>query len=100
MPDDKTESEKDTHKKIKIPEFKIGGRVDKTGLALVHEGEKIIPAPDARAEIAEYGEPNTQRVNNFYFPVEIEIVGDISKEQIKEIENRIYKQLVDALSVE
>lgn len=34
--------------KHKIPSYKKGGRVRKTGLALVHKGEKVVPAKNMK----------------------------------------------------
>lgn len=44
--------------------------VERTGLALVHAGDRIYPAPGAEAELAPGG-----NVVRYYFPVEVEIVG-------------------------
>jgi hypothetical protein len=46
-------------------------RVERSGLALVHEGERIYPAEGSRAVFGAL-EAN---VVNYYFPVEIEIIG-------------------------
>jgi hypothetical protein len=46
-------------------------RVERTGIALVHEGERIFPAEDSAAGLA--GLPGG--VVNYYFPFEIEVVG-------------------------
>lgn len=46
-------------------------RVERTGLALVHEGERIFPDEKSAAALA----PLTASVVNYHFPVEIEIVG-------------------------
>lgn len=43
----------------------------RTGLALVHEGERIYPDEDSAAKLVA-GEAN---IVNYYFPVEIEIIG-------------------------
>ena len=45
--------------------------VDRTGIALVHEGERIFAPVAAAAELSLLGE----RVVNYWFPVEIEVVG-------------------------
>lgn len=45
--------------------------VERTGLALVHEGERIIAAPDAVAALTDA----PAQIINYYFPVEIEVVG-------------------------
>ena len=47
-------------------------RVERTGLALVHEGERIFPDERSAAALA----PLTASVVNYHFPVEVEIVGD------------------------
>jgi hypothetical protein len=59
--------------------------VQRTGLALVHEGERIYAAEDAAATLAPMA-----NVVNYYFPVEIEIVGAGSAEEFAE---RIYAAL-------
>lgn len=46
-------------------------RVEKTGLAMVTEGDQIFPA---RGSLAAIG-PLAPAVVNYYFPVEIEVVG-------------------------
>lgn len=45
--------------------------VERTGLALVHEGERIFPAADAAAMFTSAG----ANIVNYYFPVEIEVVS-------------------------
>src|SRR5262249_10747174 len=53
--------------------------VERTGLALVHEGERIYPSEDSTATL-------TPMVNvvNYYFPVEIEIVGEGAADKLAE----------------
>ena len=46
-------------------------RVERTGLALVHEGERIFPAEDSAGRLG----PLAPSVVNYYFPVEIEVIG-------------------------
>jgi hypothetical protein len=46
-------------------------RVERTGIALVHEGERIFPADDSIAPL----ETVPAAAVNYYFPVEIEVVG-------------------------
>jgi hypothetical protein len=56
-------------------------RVERTGIALVHEGERIFPADDSIAPL----EALPANAVNYYFPVEIEVVGgqmDALAEQI------------------
>lgn len=56
-------------------------RVERTGIALVHEGERIFPAEDSAARLA--GLPGG--VVNYYFPVEIEVIGGGSERVAEEI---------------
>jgi hypothetical protein len=61
-------------------------RVERTGIALVHEGERIYATEPGKALFAAEG----GQVVNYYFPVEIEIVGPGSPEALAE---RIYEAL-------
>lgn len=81
---------------INIPAYQTGGYVRETGIALVHEGEYIVPAPGSEAEIepADLGDRN---VINYYFPVEIVIVGSLPEEEREAIEAQIWEHLSDAL---
>lgn len=90
MPD---EFDKD---ELEVPSFQGGGRVRETGIALVHEGEYIMPAPGSEAEI-EPAKAAEQAVVNYYFPVEIVIVGSLPEEERQAIETRIWEKLNDAL---
>jgi hypothetical protein len=81
---------------INIPAFQNGGRVRETGIALVHEGEYIMPAPGSEALI-EPVEMAGPAVVNYYFPVEVIIVGSLPEEERTAIETRIWEKLGDAL---
>jgi hypothetical protein len=49
-------------------------RVTRTGIALVHEGELVLPAAGSEAEAVQAG--NDARASiQYYFPVEIEVVS-------------------------
>jgi hypothetical protein len=81
---------------VAIPAFQTGGRVRETGIALVHEGEYIMPAEGSEAII----EPTalaSQATVNYYFPVEIVIAGSLPEEERAAIETRIWENLSDAL---
>jgi hypothetical protein len=56
-------------------------RVDRTGIALVHEGERIFPAEGSAALFGALG-PN---VVNYHFPVEIEIIGAGTEALLEEV---------------
>jgi hypothetical protein len=47
-------------------------RVERTGIALVHEGEIVLPAAGSEAE-AGLVTGEVRAVVNYYFPVEIEV---------------------------
>ena len=82
-------------KEATIPSFQHGVRVRETGIALVHEGEYILPAPDSEAEI-EPADVSLHTVINYYFPVEIEIVGHLPDDEREAIEASIWGKLFDA----
>lgn len=62
-------------------------QVERTGLALVHEGERIFPAEGSAAQLS----PLSPSVVNYYFPVEIEVVGSGME--------RLAEQIFDALRI-
>jgi hypothetical protein len=77
-------------------DFSFGTRVERTGIALVHEGEYIVPAPGSEAMLAMEGGEAGGAVINYYFPVEIEIAGTLDDEQVATIAGQIF----DALEAE
>jgi hypothetical protein len=81
---------------VRITGFLQGGRVERTGIALVHEGEYILPSPGSEAIISAGGPDLGEPVINYYFPVVIEVVGTLSEEQIKRVADHVY----DALEAE
>ncbi len=50
----------------------LAARVSRTGIALVHEGELILPPAGSEAE-AEVIVEDARTVAHYYFPVEIEV---------------------------
>lgn len=90
MPDE------DAPQVIKIPAFQSGGVVRETGIALVHEGEYIMPAPGSEAEI-EPAQMSGQGEVNYYFPVEVVVVGSLPESEREALESRIWEQLREAL---
>jgi hypothetical protein len=56
-------------------------RVERTGIALVHEGERIFPAEDSAAGLAGL----QGGLVNYYFPVEIEVIGGGHERMAEEI---------------
>ena len=81
---------------LMVPMFQGGGFVRETGLAIVHEGEYIVPAPGSEATI-EMGPAMTPGVVNYYFPIEVVIVGSLPEEERAALETRIWESLGDAL---
>ena len=51
-----------------------GARVRRTGIALVHQGELVLPAAGSEAE-AETVLDDAQSTIQYFFPVEIEVRG-------------------------
>jgi len=86
---------------LEVPAFQTGGRVERTGIALVHEGEYIMPAPGSEAQISAAvmgDEQGDGTVINYYFPVEIEIIGALSDEQIRRVSDYVFDELTRELA--
>ena len=71
-----------------------GTVVRETGVALVHQGERIVAAADARA-VVERGADGV--VVNYYFPIEIVIAGSLPDTERQVIEARLWENLSDAI---
>lgn len=71
-------------------------RVRRTGIALVHEGELILPAADSEAE-AERVSDDALATINYYFPVEIEVRGEASAPDPEEIVQETLRRLARSL---
>ena len=69
--------------------FAGGGRVDRTGLALVHEGEYIVPATGSEAVIS----PGSAPVVNYYFPVQVEVVGTLPDDEVQRVAGYVFDEL-------
>ena len=87
----------DERLELEIPAFQSGGRVERTGIALVHEGEYIMPAPGSEAQISRAG-PSDELVINYYFPVEIEVIGTLTDEQIRRVSTYVFDELTRELA--
>ncbi|MFD8784797.1 hypothetical protein [Kitasatospora sp. NPDC059599] len=68
---------------VALPAFDGGGRVERTGIALVHEGEYVVPAGSAEAVLAPAGDGGT--VVNFHFPVEVRVVGELGDDHVQQV---------------
>jgi hypothetical protein len=83
---------------MQLPAFQVGGRVDRTGIALVHEGEWIMPAPGSDALVAPLPDEAPQgQVVTYHFPVEVEMVAQLSDAQRRSVANHVYDELDAAL---
>ena len=83
---------------IAVPGFQMGERVERTGIALVHEGEYIYPAPGSEASIVpDMEEMQPGQVINYYFPVEVEVVGTLSDVEMQRGAQFVYDELTAAL---
>lgn len=70
--------------------------VRETGLAVVHEGERIIAAAGASA-IIDGGTGGGGVTVNYYFPIEIIVAGSLPEAEREAIEARVWEGLSDAI---
>jgi hypothetical protein len=83
-----------------MPAFQFGGRVERTGIALVHEGEYVVPAPGSGAVISPAGGPAGGPAGApivWSFPVEVEVVGELSEEHLRTVATHVFDELDTAL---
>jgi hypothetical protein len=80
-----------------LPMFQSGGFVKETGLAIMHEKGEYIMAASGSEAMVEPTQMMTQGVVNYYFPVEVVVVGSLTEEEQTAIEARIWESLGDAL---
>jgi hypothetical protein len=71
-------------------------RVGRTGIALVHKGELILPAAGSEAQ-AEQVEADSRTVVHYYFPVEIEVSNDAPRIDEDAIVDRALDLLAEKL---
>jgi hypothetical protein len=72
-----------------VPAYAAGGWVERTGIALVHEGEYIVPAAGSEAVIS--GGSGT--VVNYYFPVQLEVVGTLPEHEVQRVAGYVFDEL-------
>jgi hypothetical protein len=68
--------------------------VEQTGIALVHEGELVVPAPGARAGFSGPGgdgEGGGPTEVHYWFPVQIEVVG-LDEATAGAVVNRVFEE--------
>jgi len=73
-----------------------GERVERTGIAVVHEGEYIIPAAGSEALLTPMA--GTGPVVNYYFPIEVEMVGDVGDSVVQRVVAQVFAELDRELS--
>ncbi|MBD8059999.1 hypothetical protein IC607_13575 [Cellulomonas sp. JH27-2] len=59
-------------------DLEAAARVERTGIALVHEGELVVPAPGAAADLVAAGRASHDdgpAEVHYWFPVQVEVVG-------------------------
>jgi hypothetical protein len=79
-----------------LPALQTGGRVEKTGLVIVHEGEYVMAAPGSAARIVGDGVTPGGPVINYFFPLEVEVVGELDETRMRAVANYVF----DALTTE
>jgi hypothetical protein len=77
---------------VDVPAYAAGGRVERTGIALVHEGEYIVPQAGSEAIVAPDSWGN-DGVVNYYFPVQVEVVGCLSDVEVRRVADHIFAEL-------
>ncbi|MFS8197508.1 hypothetical protein ACLVWQ_02355 [Streptomyces sp. CWNU-52B] len=68
-----------------------GDRVERTGIALVHEGEYIVPAPGSAAAVSHRSDAG--QVVHYHFPVEVEVVGTLQEHHVRRIAAHVFEEL-------
>jgi hypothetical protein len=69
------------------PDGSGAAKVTRTGIALVHEGEIVLPAAGSEAQAEQVAE-DARATIHYYFPVEIEVVAgppQIDPEQVADL---------------
>ncbi|MFI6704338.1 hypothetical protein ACIBJC_36315 [Streptomyces sp. NPDC050509] len=66
-------------------------RVERTGIALVHEGEYVLPAPGSEAVVTHHAGGGT--VVHYHFPVEVEVVGTLQDHHLRRIADHVFDAL-------
>jgi hypothetical protein len=79
------------------PVTETGTRVERTGIALVHEGEYIVPAAGSTAELAPAAAAGGPDVH-YYFPMEIEVVGELDDAMVARVADQVFAELDRELS--
>ncbi len=73
-----------------------GAFVKETDLSVVHKAEDSMSAPDSE-EVVDHVETAAQGVINYYFPVEVVVIGGFPEEEKAAFEAQIWENLSTAL---
>jgi hypothetical protein len=68
-------------------------RVDRTGIALVHEGEYVYPAPGSEALISPVSVTTDAGRLSLHFPVEVVVVGELGPAQMDALADHVFAAL-------
>ena len=79
------------------PGMETGTRVERTGIALVHQGEYIVPAAGSAAELVQVPAAGGPDVH-YFFPVEIELVGELDEAMVGRVAEQVFAELDRELS--
>ncbi|MCA1705896.1 MAG: hypothetical protein LC808_22605 [Actinobacteria bacterium] len=91
------DGEEEAGDSVELPGFAAGGRVDRTGIALVHEGEYIVPAPGSEAVVSPHAS-GAGPVINYHFPVEIHAVGSLPDSESTQLAGQVFGQIEQELA--
>lgn len=74
-------------------------RVERSGLALVHEGELVVPVPGAEARLAsaDLTAAEGPAEVHYWFPVQIEVVG-LDEQTAGGVVARVFEELQQELA--
>jgi hypothetical protein len=91
---DKAEAGADQSQSPALAIDEQGDFVDSTGIALLHAGDFVRPMPGSQAVMRDV-EGSSGQVVNYYFPIEIEVVGGLSEEHLRMCADFVYDELLD-----
>lgn len=92
---------------VAVPSFDGGGRVERTGIALVHEHEWIVPDAGSEALVEPFAglgavgagdaAASADASVTYHFPIEVELVGELTEEQRRALADMVYEEIDAAL---
>jgi hypothetical protein len=76
---------------VAVPGYATGGRVERTGIALVHQGEYIVPDTGSEAVVTPWN--GAGPVVHYYFPVQVEVVGTLPDAEVERVAGYVFAEL-------